>query len=97
MSEIKTNIYDVEEIHENCKVVIWRNSQTGEESVGWYEREDSDRYESMERTVLKLSDALVKTGSDLRDCRNELCLRCGSYKEAHKGACDGCRWKDGDW
>ena len=30
----------------------------------------------------------------LRDCRNELCLRCGQYKEAHLGACDGCRWKD---
>lgn len=30
----------------------------------------------------------------LRDCRNELCLLCGQYKEAHLGACDGCRWKD---
>lgn len=26
--------------------------------------------------------------------RNELCLKCGNYKEAHKGACDDCRWKD---
>ena len=33
----------------------------------------------------------------LKVCRNELCLRCGNYKEAHKGACDGCRWKDGVW
>ena len=24
--------------------------------------------------------------------RNELCLKCGKYKEAHNGACDGCRW-----
>jgi len=24
---------------------------------------------------------------------NELCLKCGSYREAHLGACDGCRWK----
>lgn len=31
--------------------------------------------------------------ADLRDCRNELCLRCGDYKNAHKGACDGCRWR----
>jgi len=30
--------------------------------------------------------------SDLHDCVNELCLRCGSYHESHKGACDGCRW-----
>lgn len=33
--------------------------------------------------------------AELTRCRNELCLRCGNYKEAHKGACDECRWKDG--
>lgn len=37
---------------------------------------------------------MAKLQSDLRDCRNELCLKCGEYKMAHKGACDGCRWKD---
>ena len=31
--------------------------------------------------------------NDLKDCRNELCLRCGSYREKHLGACDGCRWR----
>ena len=33
----ETNIYDEEEIHENCTVQILRNSLTGEESVGWWE------------------------------------------------------------
>lgn len=33
---------------------------------------------------------------ELKVCRNELCLRCGNYKESHIGACDGCRWKDGE-
>lgn len=28
--------------------------------------------------------------------RNELCLKCGRYKESHNGACDGCRWKGAD-
>jgi predicted outer membrane protein len=28
------------------------------------------------------------------DARNELCLKCGRYHEAHNGACDGCRWGD---
>lgn len=32
---------------------------------------------------------------DLRDCRSELCLKCGKYHDAHKGACDNCRWKPG--
>lgn len=30
----------------------------------------------------------------IEDCRNELCLLCGKYKEKHLGACDGCRWKE---
>jgi hypothetical protein len=32
--------------------------------------------------------------AELRQCRNELCFLCGNYKNAHKGACDGCRWGD---
>lgn len=32
--------------------------------------------------------------SDFKDCRNELCLKCGQYKTAHLGSCDGCRWKE---
>jgi hypothetical protein len=32
--------------------------------------------------------------SDNKRLRNELCLKCGSYEMAHKGACDGCRWRD---
>lgn len=31
----------------------------------------------------------------LQDARNELCLRCGKYRDAHNVACDWCRW-DGD-
>lgn len=34
---IEINVYDVEEIHENCTVQIWRNSITGEISIGWWE------------------------------------------------------------
>ena len=26
--------------------------------------------------------------------RNELCVKCGRYHEAHKGACNGCRWHE---
>lgn len=37
--------------------------------------------------------AIVRRESDMH---NELCLKCGSYKLAHKGACDGCRWKKGE-
>lgn len=34
-----------------------------------------------------------KLQKELNDCRNELCLKCGNYRESYLGACDGCRWK----
>jgi hypothetical protein len=34
------------------------------------------------------------TESDLKDCVNELCLKCGRYREEHLGACSDCRWKE---
>lgn len=39
------------------------------------------------------ADAMEELGKELLTCRNELCLRCGSYKTAHLGSCEGCRWK----
>ena len=45
-------------------------------------------------TMSKAKQDLLTMAADLRDCRNELCLKCGDYKNAHLGACDGCRWKD---
>ncbi len=29
----------------------------------------------------------------LKNCVNELCYRCGEYRNEHLGACDGCKWK----
>jgi len=37
--EVETNVFDEEELHTNCTVQIWRNSQTGEESIGWWPNE----------------------------------------------------------
>ena len=39
-----------------------------------------------------LTDQIDELRSELKVCRNELCLRCGEYKYRHRGACDGCRW-----
>lgn len=38
-------------------------------------------------------DIIRRLKIELKDCRNELCLRCGEYKYRHKGACEGCRWE----
>ena len=31
---------------------------------------------------------------ELHEVKNELCCKCGKYRDAHNGACDGCRWKE---
>ena len=43
--------------------------------------------------VQDLKERVEALKTDLNDCRNELCLRCGQYKQRHLGACDGCRWR----
>ena len=42
-------------------------------------------------SACKERDELKK---ELAAMRNELCFKCGNYREAHNGACDGCRWKE---
>ena len=39
-----------------------------------------------------LTAKLVESQRRAQDARNELCQKCGRYRDAHKGACDGCRW-----
>lgn len=66
-----------------------------------------DRLSAYEDTGLTPGDikelldmAVSKTGKVLRlkeelhTIKNELCQYCGKYKQAHEGACDGCRWRE---
>lgn len=32
--------------------------------------------------------------ADRKALINELCQYCGKYKQAHEGACDGCKWRE---
>lgn len=41
-----------------------------------------------------LYDSNMKLGADRKALINELCQYCGKYKQAHNGACDGCRWRE---
>ena len=48
-----------------------------------------DRLRMALASASKERDAMKK---ELHAMRNELCCKCGKYREAHNGACDGCRW-----
>ena len=50
--------------------------------------------EGEEKIVLGDLKKIEQLERDLRDCRNELCLRCGEYKTKHLGSCNGCRWEN---
>ena len=50
-----------------------------------------DRLRMAFASACKERDELKK---ELAAMRNELCCKCGNYREAHNGACDGCRWKE---
>lgn len=41
-----------------------------------------------------LMAANEKLAADRKALINELCQYCGKYKQAHEGACDGCRWRE---
>ena len=38
--------------------------------------------------------AVKEEQSELHAMKNELCQYCGKYKQAHEGACDGCKWRE---
>lgn len=45
-------------------------------------------------TVLRRDKQIEKLAADRKAIINELCQYCGKYKQAHEGACDGCKWRD---
>lgn len=44
-------------------------------------------------TLEQLYGTIEKLQAENKSLRNELCLKCGQYREAHNGACNGCRWR----
>lgn len=65
---------------------------------GPYESEQAVRDDLMERYKVAVDRlaAYEDTGwtpEDIKVMHNELCLKCGLYKDAHLGTCNGCRWR----
>ena len=42
--------------------------------------------------VHERSAYIERLRAEYKAALNELCLKCGSYRERHNGACDGCRF-----
>lgn len=50
-----------------------------------------DIKELLDMAVSK-TDKVLRLKEELHDMKNELCQYCGKFKQAHEGACDGCKW-----
>ena len=54
-------------------------------------------WDYIDRLRMALASACKERGElkkELHEAKNELCCKCGKYREDHNGACDGCRWKE---
>ena len=55
--------------------------------------DDNSVYQRMADMRLENEKTVAHYKRLLKDCVNELCSRCGRYRNEHLGACNGCKWK----
>lgn len=84
--------YTPEEIAKLQGALIQRNAEllkTREEL-----KEHYNSISQLDGANSSLMAANEKLAADRKALINELCQYCGKYKQAHEGACDGCRWRE---
>lgn len=57
-------------------------------------KEHYDSISQLDGANSSLMAANEKLAADRKALINDLCQYCGKYKQAHEGACDGCRWRE---
>ena len=46
----------------------------------------------------EMQEKIKRLQSEVKLCRNELCLKCMKYQYEYEGACNGCRFRHGgEW
>ena len=62
---------------------------------------EEEQKQAMKERIFSLETALGRFKGELKACANELCYRCGEYRNEHLGGpCVDCRFKKsrhGDW
>ena len=57
-------------------------------------KEHYDSISQLDGANSSLMAANEKLAADRKALLNELCQYCGKHKQAHEGACDGCKWRE---
>jgi len=63
-----------------------------------FEIDSENQIKLLKVTIQGLMEKCTRLKSELKNCRNELCLKCGAFSMSHLGACDDCRYRHGgEW
>ena len=63
-----------------------------------FEIDQENTIKLLKVTIQGLLESCDRLQKELRNCRNELCLKCGAFSMSHLGACDDCRYRHcGEW
>ena len=63
------------------------------EHAEWAEGNEWETPITLGDDLAEAADLIEAQAKEIDALRNELCLKCGNYTLAHKGACNGCRWR----
>ena len=63
------------------------------EHAEWAQANEWETPITLSDDLAEAADLIKAQAKEIDTLRNELCLKCGNYKLAHKGACNGCRWR----
>ena len=55
--------------------------------------EERHRHDRLQDYEVAQAQELERVKAERDALKNELCYKCGNYKQAHNGWCDSCRWK----
>ena len=89
---LKTAVVDLIENQQRHIAALMKANDSLKDAIARRDKQIEDMKQGMAQ--LAKAVAVKEEQSELHAMKNELCQYCGKYKQAHEGACDGCRWRE---
>ena len=90
--KLKTAAVDLIENQQRHIEALMKANDSLKDAIARRDKQIDDMNQGMAQ--LAKAVAVKEEQSELHAMKNELCQYCGKYKQAHEGACDGCRWRE---
>ena len=90
--KLKTAAADLIENQQRHIEALMKANDSLKDAIARRDKQIEDMNQGMAQMAKAV--AVKEEKSELHAMKNELCQYCGKYKQAHNGACDGCRWRE---